>query len=152
MQSRLVPLEAAPELTNVLLQLEQKLRVSGLEPSLIRLVKTRASQLNGCAYCLHMHITDARAAGEPEMRLHLLSAWRESPLYTARERAALAWTESLTLLASTGAPDDVYAQMAAEFSEAERAKLTFVIIAINGWNRLAVGFRRVHPTDDLAAA
>ena len=114
MQSRLDPFEAAPELTNVLLQLEQKLKSSGLEPSLIRLIKTRASQLNGCAYCLHMHITDARKAGETEMRLHLLSAWRESPLYTARERAALAWTESLTLLANTGAPDDVYAQMAAE--------------------------------------
>ena len=104
MQSRLDPFEAAPELTSVLLQLEQKLRTSGLEPSLIRLVKTRASQLNGCAYCLHMHIKDARAAGETEMRLHLLSAWRESPLFTPRERAALAWTESRPGRARPGAP------------------------------------------------
>jgi AhpD family alkylhydroperoxidase len=134
-------------------ELEQKVRHSGLEPSLIQLVKTLASMLNGCAYCVHMHAREARAAGESEERLYLLSAWRESPLFSARERAALAWTESLTLLAESRAPDDVYAELAREFSEAERVKLTMVLVAINGWNRIAVGFRMLHPTKgDLAAA
>jgi AhpD family alkylhydroperoxidase len=153
MQERLDPYEIAPELMQAMLELEQKVKKSGLDPGLIRLVKILASQLNGCAYCIDMHTRDARAAGESEQRLYLLSAWRESPLYSARERAALAWTESLTLLASTHAPDEVYAQLAREFSEAERVKLTMVIVAINGWNRIAVGFRKLHPlAGDRAAA
>ena len=153
MQERLDPYEIAPELMQAMLELEQKVKKSGLDPVLIRLMKTLASQLNGCAYCIDMHTRDARAAGESEQRLYLLSAWRESPLYSARERAALAWTESLTLLASTHAPDEVYAELAGEFSEAERVKLTMVIVAINGWNRIAVGFRKLHPlAGDHAAA
>ncbi len=152
MQQRLNPRDAAPELISALLELEEKVQDSGLEPSLIRLVKTRASQVNGCAYCLHMHSTEARRAGESEQRLYLLSAWRESPLYSARERAAFAWTEALTLVADTHAPDDVYAELAGAFSESERMKLTMVIVAINGWNRIAVGFRLVHPTGDRLAA
>lgn len=153
MQTRLDPFDVAPDLMAPLLELEKVVRGSGLEASLILLVKTRASQLNGCALCLHMHTRDARARGETEERLHLLAAWRDSPLYTPRERAALAWTEALTLLAETRAPDDVYAQLTSEFDELERVKLTLAVVAINGWNRLAVGFRRVHPTtDDRAAA
>ena len=153
MQQRLDPKQAAPELMTAMLELERKVRSSGIEANLIRLVKARASQLNGCAYCVHMHALEARAAGESEERLYLLSAWRESPLYSPRERAALAWTEALTLLADSHAPDDVYAELARDFSESERVKLTMVIVAINGWNRIAVGFRLVHPlTDDLAAA
>jgi AhpD family alkylhydroperoxidase len=153
MQQRLDPQQAAPELMTAMLELERKVRSSGLEANLIRLVKTRASQLNGCAYCLHMHALEARAAGESEERLYLLGAWRESPLYSPRERAALAWTEALTLLADSHAPDDVYAELGREFSEPERVKLTMVIVAINGWNRIAVGFRLLHATgDDRAAA
>lgn len=153
MKSRLNPFEVAPELMAPMLELEKAVRGSGLELSLIHLVKIRASQLNGCAYCIHMHTRDARAAGEHEERLYLLSAWRESPLYTARERAALEWTETLTLLADTHAPDAAYAELADHFDEVERVKLSMLVVAINGWNRIAVGFRRIH-TDlgDRAAA
>jgi len=135
-----------------MLELEQKVRSSGLEHGLMRLVKTLASMLNGCAFCVHMHTREARAAGESEERLYLLSTWRESPLYSERERAALAWTEALTLLASSRAPDDVYAALALEFSEVERVQLTMVIVAINGWNRIAVGFRKLHATKGERAA
>ena len=153
MKPRLNPYQVAPELLNSLLELEKSIRQSGIEHSLLLLIKTRASQINGCAFCIHMHTRDARAAGESEERLYLLSAWRESPLYTARERAALAWTEALTLLAETGAPDAQYAELSAQFDEAERVKLTMAIVTINAWNRLAVGFRSVHPTQgDRAAA
>lgn len=153
MKARLNPYEASPEVMNAMLELEERVRGAGLEQSLIMLVKTRASQLNGCALCLHMHTTHARAQGETEERLFLLSAWRESPLFTPRERAALAWTESLTLLAQTGAPDRDYAELAEHFTESERVKLSMLIVAINGWNRIAVGFRLVHPTkSDRAAA
>jgi alkylhydroperoxidase family enzyme len=99
-----------------------------------------------------MHTREARAAGESEERLYLLGTWRESPLYSERERAALAWTEALTLLASSRAPDDVYASLAREFSEVERVQLTMVIVAINGWNRIAVGFRKLHSTKGERAA
>jgi AhpD family alkylhydroperoxidase len=104
----------------------------------------RASQINGCAYCIKMHSADARKAGETEDRLYLLNAWRESHLYTPRERAALAWTEALTLLSETGAPDADYEELKAHFTEEEQVKLTLVIGAINTWNRFAVGFRSVH--------
>jgi AhpD family alkylhydroperoxidase len=115
----------------------------GLEPSLMELVKVRASQINACAFCLNMHATEARRQGETEARLYLLDAWRESPLYSARERAALAWTEALTLVAETHAPDEAYRELKAHFTEAEQVALTLMIVAINGWNRIQVGFRAV---------
>ena len=116
---------------------------SGLEPTLIELVKMRASQINGCAWCMDMHSKELRAAGEDEQRLHLLSAWRECPFYTDRERAALAWTEALTLLAQGNVPDDVFALARAQFSEQDLVKLTVAIVAINGANRINVAFRAV---------
>ena len=153
MKTRLNPFEVAPELMMPMLELEKAVRSSGLELSLSHLVKIRASQLNGCAYCIHMHTRDARAAGEREERLYLLSAWHESPLYTARERAALEWTEALTLVADTHAPDVAYAELANHFDQVERVKLSMLVVAINGWNRIAVGFRRIHPNgNDRAAA
>jgi AhpD family alkylhydroperoxidase len=130
-----------PKGFEAMLALEASVRKSRLEPLLLELVKLRASQLNGCAYCLDMHAKDARARGEDEQRLHVLAAWREAPFYTSRERAALAWCETLTLLPQTGAPDDVFAEVEAAFSPDEVAALTFEIVAINGWNRLAVGLR-----------
>ena len=111
----------------------------------MELVKIRASQINGCAFCLHMHTASAREHGETEERLYLLDAWRESPLYSERERAALAWTEALTLVAETRAPDEDYHALQAQFTEEEQVKLTLLIVAINGWNRIQVGFRGVHP-------
>jgi AhpD family alkylhydroperoxidase len=124
-----------------MLALEGALRGSGLEPLLLELVKLRASQVNGCACCLDMHSKDARARGEDEQRLHVLAAWREAPFYSAREHAALAWSEALTLLPQTAAPDEVFAEVKQQFSDEEIAALTFQIVAINGWNRLAVGLR-----------
>ncbi len=145
MTARMNPFAAAPDMIKAMMALEETVANSGLEHSLIELVKTRASQINGCAFCIHMHTQDARAAGETEERLYLLSAWKESSLYTDRERAALAWTESLTLIAQTGAPDEDYAVMRSQFDEAEAVKLTLLIGAINIWNRIAVGFRNQHP-------
>lgn len=146
MTPRLNYYKAAPESINAVMELEKHVVASGLEASLIELVKTRASQINGCAYCIHMHTRDARKHGETEERLYLLNAWRESPLYTARERAALAWTEALTLVAETHAPDEAWEAVRAEFSDAEIVKLTVLIGTINTWNRVAIGFRAVHPT------
>jgi len=114
---------------------------SGLERSLLELVKTRASQLNGCAYCIDMHTKDARANGETEQRLYALSAWRETPFFTSRERAALAWTEALTNIQQGHAPDDVYELARTEFDEAELTRLTLVVTQINAWNRIALAFR-----------
>jgi AhpD family alkylhydroperoxidase len=125
---------------------------SGLEPSLRELVKTRASQLNGCAYCIDMHTKDARAAGETEQRLYALDAWRETPFYTDRERAALEWTESITLIADGHAPDDVFVRTRQFFSEEELVHLTLAIVSINGWNRLMIGFRAVPGTYQPKAA
>lgn len=124
---------------------------SNLEPSLLELVKMRASQINGCAYCLDMHSKDARAAGETEQRLYTLNAWRETPFFTDRERAALAWTEAITLIASSHAPDEVFEEARKEFSEEELVNLTVAIVAINGWNRLAIGLRAVPGTYQPAA-
>jgi AhpD family alkylhydroperoxidase len=121
--------------------LEAYVHKSGIEPQLLHLIRMRASQINGCAYCLDMHSKDARAEGESEQRLYLLDAWRETTLYTARERAALAWTEALTLIAETHAPDAVYDEVSKEFSDDEIATLTLAIVAINGWNRLCISFR-----------
>jgi AhpD family alkylhydroperoxidase len=145
MQRRSTYWKASPATYQALLALQAAVDKSGLEKPLLELVKIRASQINKCAYCLHMHTRDARKGGESEERIYLIDAWHESPLYTERERAALAWTEALTLLPETGAPDDVYAQVAAQFSEAEIASLTLAIGAINIWNRFGVGYRLVHP-------
>lgn len=152
MTPRLNPQAAAPEMIRAMLALESKIAAAGIERSLYELVKTRASQINGCAFCLHMHTNEARRLGETEDRLHLLSAWRESPLYSDRERAALGWTEALTRLADTHAPDADYLAMKAQFTEEEQVVLTMMIVVINGWNRLAVGFRAVHPVAVAYAA
>ncbi len=121
--------------------LEAYLAECGLETSLLHLVKFRVSQINGCAYCLDMHSKDLRAAGETEQRLYLLQAWREAPFYTDRERAALAWAESVTLVAETHVPDNVYEEARKQFSETELTNLTLAVVTINGWNRLSVAFR-----------
>lgn len=151
MQERFDYFKAAPEPMKAMVAFENAVSGSGLEHSLIELVKTRASQINGCAYCIHMHTSDAREAGESEERLYLLSAWRESSLYTLRERAALEWTESLTMIAETAAPDEAYERLREHFTEEEMVKLTLLIGAINIWNRIAVGFRSQHPVVSNAA-
>lgn len=116
---------------------------SSLEPALLELVKVRASQINGCGFCLDMHTKDARLEGETEQRLYLVSVWRETPIYSEREKAALAWTEALTKLENQQVPDDVYRQASAQFNEDELARLTLAVIAINGWNRLNIAFNTV---------
>jgi AhpD family alkylhydroperoxidase len=143
MTPRLNYVATAPKLMQAMLNLEKAVVSSGLEHSLIELVKTRASQINGCGYCIDMHTRDARKAGETEARLYLLDAWREVPHYTPRERAALAWTEALTLIASTHAPDADYEGLKPHFTDEEIVKLSLLIVTINGWNRLAIGFRAV---------
>ncbi len=130
-----------PAGVHALTELERAVHASALEPELLELVRVRASQINGCAYCLAMHNRDARARGEHQTRLDTVAAWREAPYYTARERAALTWCEALTELPRTGAPDEVYAALEAQFSAQEIAVLTFAVVAINSWNRLAVGLR-----------
>lgn len=145
MTQRLDHFSTAPELFKPLLALEAALKDSGLEHRLLELVKLRASQINGCAFCIHMHTHDARAAGESEDRMHLLNAWRESTLYSERERAALAWTEALTSVAETGAPAADYETMAARFTPREQVALTLTVTAINSWNRIAIGFATPHP-------
>ena len=152
MSKRLNPHVVAPQAIKPMIDMEAYLSDCGLEHSLIELVKMRASQINGCAFCLHMHSKDARAAGETEERLYLLNGWRESSLYTDRERAALAWTEALTRVADTHAPDADYDGLFPHFSEVEAVNLTMLIGAINAWNRLAVGFRSQHPRTWKAAA
>lgn len=142
----------APEAIKAMMALETSIKDSGLEHSVIEFVKMRASQINGCAHCIHMHATDARRHGETEMRLYMLNAWRESTLYNERERAALAWTEALTRLAETGAPDADYEIFKAAFNEREQVHLTLLIGSINVWNRLQVGFRAGHPVDAVRAA
>jgi AhpD family alkylhydroperoxidase len=121
--------------------LESYSRRSGLEITLLEIVKTRASQINGCAFCLDMHTKDARAQGESEQRLHALAAWRDAPFYSDRERAALAWTEAVTRIAENGVPEAAYAEARRHFGEKELVDLTLAIVAINGWNRLAIAFR-----------
>lgn len=146
------PYKAAPDAIKGMMGVEAAIRASGLEHSLLELVKMRASQINGCAFCINMHATDARAAGESEMRLYLLNAWRESSLYTDRERAALAWTETLTRLAESGAPDADYHLVKQSSSEAEQVNLTLAIGAINLWNRLQVGLHGQHADVPVHAA
>ena len=152
MKERMNIQTAAPEAMKPLLGLQRYTESCGLEKSLLELVKIRASQINGCAFCLEMHTREARAMGESDVRMHLLSAWRESPLYTPRERAALAWTEALTRVADTHAPDDVYEEARAHFTEKELANLSVAISMINVWNRLQVGFRALHPVQKEVAA
>ncbi len=137
--------KVAPAAYDAMRGLEQYARTTGLERSLIELVKIRASQLNGCAYCLDMHTKDARAAGETEQRLCVLAAWRDAPFYSDRERAALEWTEALTEMAGDGVSDELYERARRVFSELELVNLTMAIIAINGWNRLSVAFRSPEP-------
>ncbi len=132
---------ASPDAFNALLAVEHQVHLSGLEPSLLELVKTRASQINGCAWCLDMHTKDARALGETEQRLYLVSAWREAPFYSERERAALAWTEAITEIPRTGVPDALFDEARRHFDEKQLVDLTLAIIAINGWNRMNVAFR-----------
>lgn len=133
---------ASPDAFRTMLHVEQQIHKSGLEASLLELVKTRASQINGCAWCLDMHTKDARAQGETEQRLYLLTAWREAPCYSARERAALAWTEALTRIADTHEVSDaVYDEARRHFDESALVDLTLAVIAINGWNRMDVAFR-----------
>src|SRR5687768_6963859 len=128
-------------LGQAMLALQRQVETSGLEHSTLELVKIRASQINGCAYCLDMHTKDARALGETEQRIYALSAWRETPFFSDRERAALEWTEAVTLLADTHVPDDLYNRVTRHFAEAELVALTFAVVVINSWNRLAVSFR-----------
>ena len=141
MERRIDYSKAAPGAVQALYPLQKYADQSGLERSLLELIKTRVSQLNGCAYCIDMHTKDARALGENEQRLYALNAWRETPFYTDRERAALGWAESLTLIAQTHVPDEDFAAARAQFSEEELVKLTMAILAINSWNRLAIAFR-----------
>jgi len=143
MKERLNYSKIAPEALSAMMELEKYVSGSGLERTLYELVKTRASQINGCAYCLDMHTKDARNAGETEQRLYALSAWQETPFFTDRERAALAWTEVLTLISENDVPDSLYEATRKHFDEKEMIALTMAIVAINGWNRLAIGFRTV---------
>jgi len=143
MQPRVDFYTASPDALKAMLALESAVSQLPLEKSLLELVKLRSSQINGCAFCIDMHTTDARKLGETERRLYCLSAWRETPFFTPRERAAMAWTEALTELSRTHASDEDYALLSAEFSPKEMVDLTVAINTINGWNRLAVGFRKL---------
>jgi AhpD family alkylhydroperoxidase len=155
MSERLNYGRAFPEGIHAMLNLGKVIGASGLEPSLLELVKTRASQMNGCAYCIDMHTKDALAAGETEQRLFALSAWRETPFFTPRERAALAWTEALTNIQQGHSSDEVYEQVRREFDEPQLVRLTLAITQINAWNRIAIAFRAepgtYHPTAHLTA-
>ena len=141
MKTRIDYRKAAPDAFKAMLALEAGVHRTGLEPSLIELVKMRVSQINGCGYCLDMHSKDARAAGETEQRLYLLSAWREASFYSARERAALSWAEAVTLVSTNDLPDELYDKVRKEFDEKGLVELTLAIIAINSWNRMAIACR-----------
>ena len=142
MEERIDYRKVAPQAIEAMMGLENYVHSAGIEFSLLELVKYRISQINGCAYCMDKHTKDARAAGETEQRLYCLSAWREAPFYTERERAALAWAESVTLLAQTHVPDDVFEHAKKYFSDVELVNLTMAVIATNSWNRLAASFRK----------
>ncbi|MGH8780073.1 carboxymuconolactone decarboxylase family protein [Paraburkholderia sp.] len=143
MQSRLDYYKASPDVTKAMLALGERVGRSSIEKPLAELVRLRASQLNGCAFCVDMHATDARKGGETERRLTAVVVWRETPFFTDRERAALEWTEAVTLIAQTHVPDDVWEAVKPHFSDQEIADLTLLIVAINGWNRIAVSFRQM---------
>ena len=152
MKPRLDYHSRAPELMRAVLDLNRAVEECGLERSLLHLVKLRASQINGCSYCVDMHAHEARADGETEQRLYLVAAWRESPLFSARERTAFAWTEALTRVADQGVPDALYAQALDQFTEAELVKLSVAIAMINTWNRLCISFHAIHPVREEAKA
>ncbi|CAI8841105.1 carboxymuconolactone decarboxylase family protein [Pseudomonas chlororaphis] len=143
MQPRIDFYTASPDALKAMIALETAVSKLPLEKSLIELVKLRASQINGCAFCVDMHTADARKSGETERRLYAVSVWRETPFFTDRERAALAWTESLTRVSETHAPDADYELLSSQFSPSEQVDLSLAIATINGWNRLAVGFRKM---------
>jgi AhpD family alkylhydroperoxidase len=147
MRSRIEYITAAPELLEAMQPLNDYVRNCGLETSLIDLVLIRASQINGCAYCINMHTKEARARGETEQRIYGLNAWRETPFYSERERAALAWTEAVTLVTDGHVPDDVYEEARKQFTEVELVNLTVAIGLINAWNRLSIAFRSVPGRD-----
>ncbi len=138
--------KVAPGAVHAMLGLESYVHACGLESALLDLVRTRASQINGCAYCLDMHTKDARAGGESEQRLYTLPAWRETPFFSERERAALAWTEAVTEIAGSHTPDELYEEVRRHFTEKELVDLTMAVVAINGWNRLSIAFRTVAGT------
>jgi AhpD family alkylhydroperoxidase len=156
MEPRIDARKYAPEAQKAMFALEKYIAECGLEHGLIHLLKLRASQINGCAYCIDMHSKDARALGETEQRLYALDAWRETPFYTDRERAALAWIEAVTLVSQTHVPDSVYEEVRKFFSEKEIVDLTFVAATINAWNRLAISLRAVpghyRPANSAASA
>jgi AhpD family alkylhydroperoxidase len=143
MEHRLNPFTASPKGYQAMAALQTFADACGIERPLLELVKMRASQINGCAYCLDMHSKDARALGESEQRLYALNAWQETPFFSERERAALEWTEAITLVSETHAPDEAYQRVAEQFSPEELANLTLAIATINSWNRLCIGFRVV---------
>ena len=150
MEQRINAYEKDQGMLKAMFGLSGYLAKSPIEKSLLHLVELRASQINGCAFCLDMHSKDLRAEGETEQRLYLLEAWRESPFYTERERAALAWTEVLTKLPEHGVPDDIYERVRSQFSEKELSDLTFDVMVINGWNRANVAFKTVPGSSDKA--
>src|SRR6476620_8074635 len=141
MEARIDYTKASPAALKAMYGLQAAVNANGLEPTLQELIKLRVSQVNGCAFCIDMHFREATAKGEKAARLYLLDAWRESPVYTPRERAALAWAEAVTLVSQTHVPDDVFAEVRKHFSEAELVNLTLAVVAINGWNRFSIGFR-----------
>jgi AhpD family alkylhydroperoxidase len=151
MQPRLDYKKLAPKAVEALYAVERYVRDSGLEPGLVELVKLRASQINGCAYCVDMHTKDARAHGETEQRLYAVAVWQEAPFFTERERAALAWAEAVTLVSRDHVPDEIYKAARREFEEKQLIDLSMAVIAINGWNRLAVSFRALAGTYQPAA-
>jgi|SRR5438477_1428358 len=156
MEHRIAYNKYSPNALHAMFALEKHLKSSTIEEKLLHLVKLRASQINGCAYCIDMHSIDARAAGDTEQRLYALNAWRETPFFTPRERAALEWTESLTLISQNHVPDELYESVRKEFSENELVDLTYAVATINAWNRIAISMRAVpgqyHPAERKAAA
>lgn len=152
MTPRFNAFKVSPDLTKALMGVETALAESGLEHGLAELVRLRASQINGCSFCIHMHVADARAHGEMDLRIIMLDGWRESPLFTDRERAALAWTESLTRITKTHASDADYDLVKSQFSESEIVALSVLIGQINNWNRLQIAARFAHPVETAKAA
>lgn len=150
MTQRINYIQQSPELFKKFLEFSNQLKESAIEESILDLVSIRASQMNGCGFCVDMHVKEARMHGERELRLHHLPIWRESTLFAPRERAALAWTEALTRLPEQGVPDDIYERVRTQFSEKELSDLTFALMAINGWNRANVAFRTVPGSADKA--
>lgn len=143
MNQRLDFYKSSPEAIKAMIGLEQRVGKSALEKPLVELVRLRASQINGCAYCMDSHTADARKAGENDRRLATVGAWRETPFFSERERAALAWTEALTLVSTTHVPDEVWASVQPHFTPEEITDLTLLVVAINGWNRFSIGFRKM---------